>query len=329
MNRISGCAAAVALALASIAGTAAYAGPPVDRPEAIEVDRDTTPPGQAEFGFDGGAPIGLWALGLETDFLVRPVRLHTLEVSTFPVEYRETFSPGGAITLGDRAIFDVKMPLAHQTGARMQGLGDERPLDRWVPGDLQLGARLRVADRGRFSMFLRGNLTLPTGDDYDFAGSPSWTASWLGIARLTFESGIVVAATGGIRLRGTEVRIANQLVGDELAWGVGATVGIPPVLPLWCKPEQLRAAAEVVGVLGDRVGGQHSPSPVEGRIGIIGRVRPELAIVVRVGTHLDDQVGAPTFRATLDLVYQAAPQLGPVRIPRPDVERESDDGDED
>jgi hypothetical protein len=308
---------------------AAHAGAPVDRPEAIEVDRDTTPPGQAEFGFDGGAPIGLWAVGLQGGLLVRPLRLHTVNLSTYPVEYRETVSPGGAITLGDRAIFDVKLPLSHQTGARLQGLGDAQPLDRWVAGDLQLGARLRVADRGRLSLFLRGGLTLGTGDDHEFAGSPSWTGSWLGIARMTFGHGIVVAGTGGIRLRGSEVLIANQVVGDELVWGVGATFGIPPFLPLWCHPEQLRAAAEVVGVVGDRIGNMRGPSPVEGRIGVIGRVRPEFAIVVRVGTQLDDQIGAPTFRATLDLVFQDSPQLGQVRVVRPETSRESDDEDDD
>ena len=47
------------------------------------------------------------------------------------------------------------------------------------------------------------------------------------------------------------------------------------------------------------------PSPIKGRIGIVGRIRPEYGIAVRAGTHLDDDVGAPAFRLSIDLVYQA------------------------
>jgi hypothetical protein len=293
--------------LALLVARTAHADAPLDRPEAIEVDRDATPPGQAELGFDGGAPIGTWAVGVELGYLARPLRFHTVDIKTYPVDRRETAALGGAIALGDSALVDVRMPLSHQVGARLVGIDDKTPLDPWVPGDLRIGARLRVAERGAVGVFIRGEVTLPTGDDHDFAGDARWSAAWLGIARVTLEHDITLSGTAGIRLRGTEVVVADQTVGDELAWGFGGTVGIPPVLPLWCKPEQLKAMAEVVGVLGDRVAGKHSPSPIEGHIGVIGRVRPEYAIAVRAGTHLDDQIGAPTFRASIDLVYQPSP----------------------
>ena len=159
--------------------------------------------------------------------------------------------------------------------------------------------------RGPIAVFVRANLTLPTGDDYDFAGDASWTAAWAGIGRATLPNDIVIAVTGGIRLRGREVQVADALVGDELFWAAGVTVGIPPFCSLWCKADQLKASAEIDGVVGDNVDHMHGPSPIEGRIGVIGRIRPPYVIAVRAGTHLDDSIGAPEFRATIDLVYQS------------------------
>lgn len=294
----------VVLVVCLAAGTA-HADKPSTRPEAIEVDRDTTPPGQAELGFDGGAPIGDWAVGVTGGLLVHPIRFHTVNVRTFPVGHRETVTFGGAIALGDGLIVDARMPLSHQVGQRLHYLGDDRDLDPYVPNDLVLGARAHVMTRGPIAVFARGEVAIPTGDDYDFAGDVGWSVTGKAIVRATFGD-LVIAATGGVKVRSKEVVVASQIVGDELMWAAGATYGIPPVLPLWCKPEQLKASAEVIGVLGDRVNGMKGPSPVEGRVGVIGRIRPEFAIAARVGTHLDDQIGAPSFRATVDFVYQAA-----------------------
>jgi len=298
-----------ALVVVCLTAGAAHADKPSLRPEAIEVDRDTTPPGQGELGFDGGAPIGGkqggdWAVGITGGLIVHPIRFHSVDVKTYPVNRRETVTFGGAIALGESVIVDAKLPLSHQVGQRLTYLGDDRPLDRYVPNDLVLGARAHVMTRGPVAVFVRGELALPTGDDYDFAGDVGWSVTGKAIARITLGD-LVLAATGGVKLRSKEVVVANQIVGDELLWAAGGTYGIPPFLPLWCEPEQLKASAEVIGVVGDRVSGMKGPSPVEARVGLIGRIRPAYAIAVRAGTHLDDQIGAPAFRATIDLVYQA------------------------
>ncbi len=293
-----------ALIVVAMLAAPVSANTPVTRPEAIEVDRDTTPPGQAEMGFDGGAPIGDFAFGLTLTDLERPLQLHTIDLETYPVKRRETATLGGAIALGDDVIADAKLPLSHQVGRRYQYLGDDRPLDTWVPNDLQIGARVHVMTRGPVAVFVRGNLTLPTGDDHDFAGDARWSAAWSGIARITLPHDITLAATGGIRIRGAEVQIADLVVGDELFWAAGATVGIPPFCSLWCKADQLKAELEVVGVVSDRVDHLKGPAPIEGRIGLVGRIRPQYAIAARVGTHLDDELGAPELRVTVDLVYQ-------------------------
>jgi hypothetical protein len=292
-----------ALLVVVLLAESAFANTPVQRPEAIEVDRDTTPPGQAEMGFESGAPIGDYAFGLTVTEIERPLRIHTLELLSYPVKRRETATLGGAIALGDDVIVDAKFAMSHQVGRRYQNLGDDRPLDPWVPNDAQLGARVHVMTRGALAVFVRANITIPTGDDHDFAGDASWSAAWSGIARITLPHDLTLAATGGIRIRGAEVQVADRLIGDELFWAAGATVGIPPFCSLWCSAEQFKVEAEVVGVVSDRVAHLRGPSPIEGRVGVVGRLRPHYTIAARVGTQLDDQLGAPELRATIDLVY--------------------------
>jgi hypothetical protein len=72
-------------------------------------------------------------------------------------------------------------------------------------------------------------------------------------------------------------------------------------------PGCLRVEGELVGVLGDDVAHERGPSPAEARVGVLAHPRSWLAVAVRVGTHLDDQIGAPRFRAMLELVYQGPP----------------------
>ena len=301
-------------ALLLVAATA-YADQPINRPEGIDVDTDRTPPGRGEFGFDGGGDVGTYALSLQTQFLDRPMRIHTVERETYPVDHRETAWLGGALSLGPSIVVDARMPLSHQTGARYAGFGDDRPLDRWVAGDLAVGARIRVFHGERLGAFARVGATFGTGNDFEFAGEDRYTLSWLLIARAQLPEGVIVAATGGIRLRGAEVQVADRLVGDEVLGGIGATVPIPGCL---------RLEGEVVGALGDDVAKKRGPSPVEGRIGLLAHPRDYFAFAVRIGTHLDDQIGAPTFRAMLELIYTGPPVVEHVS----EAPREDNDDDE-
>ena len=315
--------AGVALAAALAAPARARADAPIQRPEAIEVDRLAPPPGRVEFGFDGGAPVGAWALGISLGYLDDPIVLRAGALKVDAVDHRETAALGGAIALGPSIVVDARLPLSHQTGARWQGLGDDRPLARWVAGDLGLGARLRVASPGRLAVFLRGDLTLPTGADHDFAGEAAYSIAWRLIARAALPHDVVLAATGGILLRGAEVQVADRVVGDELQGALGATVGLPPVAHLWCHPDQLRLAAEVDAVLGDAVDGRRGPSPIEAVLGVIGRPGPSLAIAARLGAGLDDQIGSPALRAMLEVAWQApAPPPPPPAPPAADEDED-------
>lgn len=301
-----------AVALLLLAG-AAHAGTPVHRPEAIDLDTDMTPPGRAEFTFDGGGPVGAYALSLQLGYLDKPMRVHTVDRMTYPVDHRETLWLGGALSLGPSVVVDARMPLSHQTGDRWQSWGDDRPLDRWVADDLDVGARVRVVHTDRFSAFFRGQLTLGTGNDHQFAGDERYSASWLLIGRATLPGGIVLAATGGVKLRGAEVEVADRLVGDELLGAIGASVPAGVV----------HVTGELVGALGDDVAHQRGPSPAEVRVGVIAHPTDHVAVALHVGTHLDDQIGAPRFRAMLELVYQGPP----VAEHHAEVPEEEDDDD--
>ena len=296
--------ALAAAGLAAAAG-AARADNPVTRPEAIEVDTLAAPPGRAEFGFDGGGPIGAWAASLQLGYVDEPLVLRANGVPHYPVRHRETAALGGAIALGSTLVLDARLPFSHQVGERLVGLGDDRALDRWVLGDLGLGARVRITGTDTVQIFARFAATFGTGADHDFAGEAHYTYSTLLIGRAQLPAGIVVAATGGVLLRGAEVQVADRLVGDAIAGGLGVAVPVPPVLGLWCVPEQLRVTGEIVGELGDDVAHRRGPSPAEARLGVVGRPLPELAVAVHAGVGLDDQIGSPRFRALVELTWQA------------------------
>ena len=311
-----------AIVLLVLAAAPAAADTPRDAPAAIDVDREAAPPGRAELGFDGGAPVEGWAAAVSLGYLTAPITLRSAGAETHPVDHRETLALGGALGLGDVAVLDARMPFARQSGARLAALGDLRALDRWVPGDLRLGGRLRVVTTRRADALIRAELTLPTGDDRDFAGEASWTVAWSLIGRFKLPAGIVVAASGGIRLRGAEVMLVDRVIGDELHGGVGIAVPIPPIRPLWCVADQVKLTGELVGVLGDEVGGSSGPSPAEVRLGLVTRPREAFTIGVRVGAGIGDQIGAPQYRATLELTYHGSQRLIP---PAPSAEAAGDE----
>ncbi|MBS1117867.1 MAG: hypothetical protein H6Q90_95 [Deltaproteobacteria bacterium] len=300
-------ASRVAVATILVGTVTASADPPREAPTEIELDRAEPSAGRTELGFDGGAPIEGWGVTVAAGWLEHPLALPGSAGGLLPVRRRETGSLGGALALGTSVVVDARLAFAHQVGDRLRGQGDPRPLDRWVPGDLRIGTRLRVAGSAARAVFVRGDLTLPTGDELDFSGDPSWSLAWRLIGRATLPHGIVVAATAGIRFRGEEVIVADRLVGNEVLAATGFAVPIPPIRPLWCVADQVKLTAEISGVLGDDVGMGRGPSPAEVRLGVVTRPLPSVTLGVRAGAGLSDQIGAPRARVTLELTYQAAP----------------------
>lgn len=304
-----------ALALALLVPGVALAEVPHDTAAAIEVDRQAPPPGRTELGFDGGADVPGWGVTVSGGWLERPIVLRTADGDSAAVARRETLGLGAALAVGTYMVIDLRFSLAHQTGQRLRAAGDPRPLDRWVPGDLQLGWRLRLTHLPRFSGFVRGDLTLTTGDEHDFAGELAWGGAWSLIGRFTLPANITLAVNGGVRLRPAEVLVGDRVVANEVFGAAGVVVPLPPMRPLWCDPEYFKLTAELAGIAGDSIGGQRGPSPVEARLGFVGRPRPDLYVGVRAGVGLVDEIGAPRWRALLELTYQGHGQLVPPRPP--------------
>ena len=292
-----------AATLLAALGAVAQAGEPLDRPEAFEVDREQPPIGQVDFSFDGGGAVDGWAVGAQLGFLDRPFRLHTVDVKIFPIEQRETLAIGGAFAITPSILVDARMPFAHQSGDRMMGLGDDKPLDTNVAGDLGIGARMRVMDRSGYSAFVRGQLQLPTGNDFEFAGEARFTVAWMLIGRAELPGGFTVAGTAGVRFRAREVIVADRLLGDELFGALGVAYQLPAIEGLYCEANQVRVTAELHGVLGSDVGDKEGSSPAEARLGVTSRIRSWLAVGARIGKGIDDHIGAPRFRAMLEVAY--------------------------
>jgi hypothetical protein len=315
--------------LASLGWTpaVAYADTPVDRPSAFEADRESPPAGRTELGFDGGAPLASWGASVSLGYLDHPLVLHTGDLTAVPIDHRETVAVGAAIAIADRVVFDVRIPWSHQIGDRFTALAPGPRLDRFVPGDLRLAARARINGSAGTAAFIRGELTLPTGDEGDLAGDLRYSLAWNLIGRMVVGPGVVIAATAGIRLRGAEVQVYDRFLGDELTGAAGVVVPIPPIANLWCKREQVKLTGELVGVLGDDVAGKRGSSPAEARVGVVTEPWPGLFVGVRAGTGLDDQIGSPRFRATLEISWQApAPPPAP-KSAEPEPEPESDEPD--
>lgn len=292
------------IVLLLLAGTA-HADVPRDAPTEIEVDRADAPAGRTEFGFDGGGPLpGGWGATIAAGWIERPFVATLADgTTTVPVRRRETVILGGALALGDSVAVDARWTFAHQIGDRLRGTGDEAELDRAVPGDFRIGARARVYNAPSIAVFLRADLGLATGDQGDFAGEAGTSLAWRLIGRARLPAGIVVAATAGLRLRGTEVLVADQIVGNEVLGGAGIAIPLPPVRPLWCVREQVKLTGEIVGVLGDDIGMGRGPSPAEMRFGIVTQPRPRWTFGMRVGSGLGDALGSPRFRGSIEISY--------------------------
>jgi hypothetical protein len=297
----------------ALGGVLAVAGParadmPRDTPAAIEVDRDAAPAGRVGFGFDGGEPVDAWGASISAGWIERPIQLGAGtfgggSLATQPVRRRETLTLGGALALGDSVVIDLGIRASHQIGDRLRAAGNPEGLARYVFHDVRFGGRIRVAgDRGRAAL-LRAELTLPSGDAGQFAGDARWTAAWSLIGRATLPHDLVIAATAGIRLHGAEVAVGDRLIGDELFAAAGVAVPLPSAGPLRWLAGPVKLTGELLGSLGDHVGKLSGPDPLEARLGVLVQPLAELTVGVHAGFGLDEQIGAPRFRALVELAW--------------------------
>jgi len=193
---------------------------------------------------------------------------------------------------------------------------------------------------------VRAELTLPTGDDRQFAGDARWTAAWSLIGRAVVGRGVAIAGTAGIRLHGAEVAVGDRLVGDALFGAAGVSVpltalglgaGSPAVAGAAGSvggaafsggvAQRVAITASLLGALGDHIGDLSGPSPVEARLGAIAHATQELTIGAYFGLGLRDEIGSPKLRAAVEVAW--APRVARrVEPARPPPVEEPDDADD-
>jgi hypothetical protein len=117
------------------------------------------------------------------------------------------------------------------------------------------------------------------------------------------------------------------LIGDELFAALGVAVPLTAT-DLAGVAEHVALTGELAGALGDHVGAQAAPSPLEARLGVIVQPLPGLAIGAHIGAGLEEQIGAPSFRGLIELAWtpRRAPMAAPPP-PSPDPDDELDGGD--
>lgn len=269
--------AAVAAACAIASAGTAHADVPADRPAATDRDEQ----------IDRGAPRPAWWAGLELAWLEAPLGE--------AVRRRERLAVGAGIAVGESVVLDARLAGSHQVGARLRP-ADPRRLDRAVLHDLRLAARVHVVGGAARAAFVRAELTLPTGDDRDFAGDAAWSLAWRLIGRTRLGDSAALSGSLGIRLRGEEVVAAGHVIGDELLGAVGLEVAVRP---------QLTATADLLAALGNDVGGGQGPSPVEARLGAGVRVSDRLGLAAQLGAGVNHELGAPRWTALISATFGA------------------------
>ncbi len=142
-------------------------------------------------------------------------------------------------------------------------------------------------------------LTLPTGDQAEFAGE-GVVVEGRGIVSLR-RPRWEIAANLGLRLRTQDVVFLSPEVtfGNELTYGVAGSIVLPGLEGKWS------AQAEIAGVWGLNIG----PSPAEARAGLRWQLNSTLAVGAALGAGIGDteSIGTPGFRGIVELRWNLDP----------------------
>jgi len=320
MSRVVVGGLAVAV-LAVLGGRARAQVAVADRP-AFSVERFTPAPGSTTWiGVeDVDVPAaGRWTLTLSTWLASRPIVLRALStdaVVSEPVRVRWGQDLALGRGLGARYLVGLAVPTAVQWGDRLQGIGlSEASLQRAVLGDLRLHGRARIVGapgaRG-LAVGVAASLTLPTGDDSDFAGEAGAVLAW-GLRAGYRTDDVALVGGAGLRLRTEEVVLLSPARphGNELTASLGAAVRLGPLGRQFGGGDRAWALAEVEAVLGDDAGtGARGPSPAEARLGVRAQIHHCWSVALAAGGGFrPDEIGSPGYRLIAQVTFHQDPVL--------------------
>lgn len=307
---------AAALAGVALAAGAAHAQVAVAAKPAFSVERFTPAPGGSTFlGVEEPdvPAAGRWVITASTWLASRPIVLRSIvtgEEASAPVALRWGQELAVARGLGARYLVGVALPTAAQWGDRLQGTGlSEKPLDRLVLGDVRLHGRARIAGAPGapgLAAAIAATITLPTGDDGDFAGEEGWMLAW-GLRAGYRTRDVQVAAGLGLRLRTDEVVLLSPARphGNELTASAGVAVRAGPLGRQFGGDDRAWLLAEVDAAFADDPGtGSRGPSPAELRLGVRVDAAHCWSVAIGGGGGLTpDDIGAPGYRMIAQVTF--------------------------
>lgn len=314
-------AALVVAALAASATAAAAQIAPASKP-AFSVERFTPVPGSALWiGVeDADVPAaGRWVVTGSTWIASRPIVLRALSTgaeASEPVRLRWGQEVAIARGLGARYLVGLAVPAALQWGDRLAGIGlSEASLQRAVLGDLRLHGRARIVGapgETGLAAAVAAALTLPTGDDGDFAGEAGAVLAW-GLRAGYRTADVAITGGAGLRLRTEEVVLLSPARphGNELTASLGAAVRLGPLGRQFGGSDRAWALAEVEAVLGDDAGtGARGPSPAEARLGVRAQIHHCWSVALAAGGGFrPDEIGSPGYRLIAQVTFHQDPVL--------------------
>ncbi|MCC7539456.1 MAG: OmpA family protein [Deltaproteobacteria bacterium] len=232
------------------------------------------------------------------------------------VEHQAVLHLGGALGLVDRLVVFVTLPI----NVVMEGddIMGQPAADGASLGDLSIGARVRLlgAPRESFALGLQLALSAPlasaAASDSSFSGDDSITARPELLAEVR-AGRFRLTANLGARFRG-EQQLQAVTIGQELTWGVGATIGLADRL--------LDAHLEAYGATTFDGFGDRATTPAELLAGL--KLYPTRGLVVGLagGAGLSRGAGSPDARVILMIGWTQPPREAPPPAPEPEPEPE-------
>ncbi|MBK9037151.1 MAG: hypothetical protein IPL61_38890 [Myxococcales bacterium] len=310
---------AIGLALA-IASGVAHAQVAVASKPAFSVERFMPAPGSALWiGLeDPDVPAaGRWVVTGSTWIASRPIVLRSLATGAeerAPVRLRWGQELAIARGLGGRYLVGLALPTALQWGDRLTGIGlSETPLQRAVAGDVRLHGRARIVGEPGALGLAAGvavALTIPTGDDGDFAGEAGPVLAW-GLRAGYRTPRFALTGGAGLRLRTEEVVLLSPARphGNELVGSLGAAARFGALGRQFGGADRAWVLAELEAALGDDAGtGARGPSPAEARLGLRVDVAHCWSVAVAAGGGLTSaEIGSPGYRLIAQVTFHQDP----------------------
>ncbi|MBI5478302.1 MAG: hypothetical protein HY906_05565 [Deltaproteobacteria bacterium] len=274
----------------------------------LALDRALLRPGAGvTFAADGGEtlPRGAVFFTARCGALGRPWVLRnglTGETVAVPVARAFTAEVAAAIGVTGRLQVGLAQPVTlYQSGDRLRGVADDRPLSTTVGGDARLHLKASMVDAaaggGRLTLAFAPFIAAPTGDAAQFAGVGSVWGE-LRLAGGWRRGGLLAVADLGLRLRSPTVFYGVRHDTAALTFALGAA---------WTLPARAlrRRLTLILDVDGDAQG-PGRPVPVEARGGMSVRAWRGLHVAAAGGVSVSREPGAPPWRALVEVRLAAA-----------------------